>query len=272
MGGKEESSATEGVFRESPLTFDCGSFADREVLLLACGVVCGGVGEEVFLRDGDDTVGQSCEFDAKWDSDEADDESEEEEEEEDGEDEEDTNNTTRTSLSTSLNTSTNVMMSSAADGGFKILSLETELGLLRKKFSNKEQQMRDVAGEKEKAERDAYNAQMNNTTLQSELASAHERIRGMEEKCEELRKEVERQSSVEAKNEKLKKDVKAVGNEKAVLSARIQSLENKLQSLTEMQDAARKNEKALQRAGVVEKQLNVASEKVSRAHTHTPLT
>ena len=112
-------------------------------------------------------------FDANWDEDGSEDGSEEEEDEEEDDDLALNVSTSRTH---SVDTTT-----PATDSGFKILQLETEMMILKKKLQRKEAQITELEASNSKAEREGYNSQMNVSTLQAELNTSHASISGLEE-------------------------------------------------------------------------------------------
>jgi hypothetical protein len=265
-------SAADGI-KESPFLCSASSFVDREVLLLACAAVASNRGDkfadlkqsEVLLRDVDDLNEQGVEFDAAWESDGSG--SDEEHDDDDDDDDASGLHTSMRSISSNhslpLNTS-----SDDTDKGFKILSLETELLMFKKKMLAKDNQLRDAESEKESVERELYNASMNNSTLETELVSMHGKMSAIENEREELRQELVAKSEMEEENAKLRKELKSVGNEKSVLMARIQNLENKLVTFTSLQESAKKNEKKLSKASETEKALKSTAEGLEVMKNH----
>ncbi|GMI35337.1 hypothetical protein TeGR_g7324, partial [Tetraparma gracilis] len=229
-------------FAESPLLLAAGSFEDREVLLLAAAAACcKDFGEEGWVMpDATDNASQSCEFDAAWDSDEGSEGGEEEEEEEEEK----------------------AKSPGAEEPGFRILSLQAEVLTLKKRLAERDARALALEGEGQRVERESYNLKMNAATVQSELTGAHAKIGELEGALSRARGDAEEKKAAEARCEKLAREVKSVGNEKAVLAARINNLENKLQAFGEMQEAARKNERAVARAAAVDKQLAAATERI----------
>ncbi|GMH96574.1 hypothetical protein TrST_g9353 [Triparma strigata] len=259
---------------ESPLTIKCNCWEDREQLLLAVGVanlseeVREGVVEgrevEVTLFGGEGE-GEEISFDANWDEDGSEDGSEEEE---DDEEDDDLTLNVSTSRTHSVDTTT-----PDTDSGFKILQLETEMMILKKKLQRKEAQITELEASNSKAEREGYNSQMNVSTLQAELNTSHASISGLEEvkngqaeEIKSLKATIEEFEAGTAKFEKqiqkLQKSLKSVENEKSVQSARVQNLENKTADLEDLRGKVKALTASSNKSGALEKQLNIATAKV----------
>jgi len=270
---------------ESPLLLAANSFEDREVLLVS--LACCSLSEEVlegleadvpvslllFPDSNDGEMG--IEFDATWDNDEEEDEEEEDEDERSGNGEDRGaagGSTAMTSERTSL--STGALTTADTDASFKLLSLETELMLLKKKLSTKDNMIRDLEAAASKAEREAYSSSMNVATLQAELNTSHQTISSLRETSSTQKGAIEDHQDEVGKLKaevsahisttgQLQKNLKSLENEKSVQNARVQNLENKATDVGKLQAKVKSLSALSSKSSSLEKQLGIMTEKAN---------
>lgn len=166
------------------------------------------------------------EFDATWDNDDSGDEEEDDEEEEEKEEGEhvgknDSQENGDSGIENRASDGRDSITVTDTDASFKLLSLETELMLIKKKvrmgqslstlvfmpiqtrpaslapplrsskLDDKNSIIRDLEAAASKAEREAYSASMNVATLQAELATTHQTISSLRENIKGQQGELE---------------------------------------------------------------------------------